>query len=41
VDDECYQEHKNVPEELCRELCINTYEEDLKEQEEQDQLANA
>jgi len=35
VEDECYQDHKDVPEKLCEELGINTYEEDRLEQEEE------
>jgi len=37
VDDECYTEHKDVPEELCEELGINTYEEDKRENDEADE----
>lgn len=33
-DDETYNEHKDVPDELCEELGIQTYEEDKEEQEE-------
>lgn len=39
VDDECYQDHKLVPDELCEELGINTYEEDKAEQEEVEERA--
>jgi hypothetical protein len=37
VDDECYTEHKDVPDELCEELGINTYEEDKRENDEADE----
>jgi hypothetical protein len=37
VDDECYTEHKDVPDELCEELGISTYEEDKRENDEADE----
>jgi hypothetical protein len=37
MDEEIYDDHKRVPESLCRELGINTSEEDRLEQEEQEQ----
>ena len=36
VDDECYQSHESVPDRLCEELGIRTYEEDKEEQEEEE-----
>jgi len=37
VEDECYEDHKLVPDELCEELGINTYEEDKAEREEEEE----